>query len=281
MKLSLETITHNLNLLEEVKKEYPILIDYQKGNINKLSIQNTGLDVFIGLIDYINSCNSKGLKLIYTEPIDYKDLKAKFLELNINAKSKKIFANKSKKDFDELWNNDKLHQRYKKWGNASYAPGLEATEPMIMNYLFQNNIEVYSQYMFFHKDYWFYQHQKPKYYSREMKTTQSFIESFLSYAKEANLDLRKCNIKSVTTELQHKLKQLASIEEGLRVKCIVETTNFTIDNLYIVQSSHINHFGFVEVKLTDDRGETRFIPYSNFEEISRQRDDLLSQLGIK
>ena len=280
MKISLDIIKFNLNLLEEVKKEYPILKDYQDGNIRKESIQNTGLDSFIGLIDYIKSCDVKGLKLIYNDPISYKELKSKFLELNLNAKSKKIFSNKSKKDFDELWICNKLHQRYKRWGNVCYAPGLEATEPMIINYLFQNNIEVDSQYMFFHKDYWFFQYQKPKFYSRELKTTQSFIESFINYAKDANLDLRKCNVKSLTIELQHKLKQLASIEEGLRVKCVTETTNFTIDNLYIVQSSHINHFGFVEVKLTDDRGETRFIPYSNFEEISRQRDDVLSQLGI-
>jgi hypothetical protein len=279
MKLSLETITHNLNLLEEVKKEYPILQDYQDGKIRKETIHNVGLDNFINLIDSIKSCEDKGIKLIYTETIKYKDLKDKFIELNYNEKSKKIFGNKSKKDFEELWNNYKLHQRYKRGSNDSYAPGMEATEPMIINYLVQNNVEVYGEFMFY-RDYWFYKFTKPKYYSRELKMTQDFVESFLNYAKEANLDLRKCNVKSLTTELQFKLKELTTIEEGLQVKCISEIGDFRVDNIYTVKKSHINYLGFVEVNLIDDKGESRNVPYSNFEEISRQRDDLLSQLGI-
>jgi len=280
MKLSLENITHNLNLLEEVKKEYPILQDYQDGKIDRLTIQNVGLDNFVNLIDYVKSSKNKGLHLVYTETITYKQLKAKLVELNSSEKSKKIFSNKSKKDFESLWNNYNLHKRYRNGRNECYASGLESAESMIFNYLVQNNIEVDSQYMFSHTEYWFNKYQKPKYYSRELKMTQDFIESFLNYAKEANLDLRKCNVKSLTTELQYKLKKLTSIEEGLQVKCVSETPEFTINNIYTVQRSHINYLGFVEVNLINDAGHTKNVPYSNFEEISRHRDELLIQLGI-
>ena len=280
MKLSLDSIIYNLNLLEEVKKDFPILQDYQDGKIRRETLNNVGLDSFISLIDYINSCNEKGLKIVYTETIKYKYLKTMFIDLNYNEKSKKIFGNKSKSDFEEMWNNHKLHHRYKRSSNECYAPGLEAAEPLIFNYLVQNNIEVNSRYMFYHSDFWFDKFTKPKYYSRELKVTQDFIQAFISYAKESNLDLRKCNVKSLTSELQDKLKKMSTIEEGLRVKCIAETPEFTIDNIYTVHSSHINYLGFVEINLITDGGQSRNVPYSNFEEISRQRDDLLSQLGI-
>jgi hypothetical protein len=138
MKISLDNIKSNLDLLEEVKKEFTILQDYQDGKVHRDTICNVGLDSFVNLIDYISSCNSKELKLIYTEPITYSQLKEKFVELNYNDRSKKIFGNKSKKDFESIWSNFNLHRRYKNRNNGSFAPGLESAEPIIINYLIQN-----------------------------------------------------------------------------------------------------------------------------------------------
>jgi hypothetical protein len=76
------------------------------------------------------------------------------------------------------------------------------------------------------------------------------------------------------------LRELTTIEEGLKVRCIIETSEFTVDKIYTVQKSNINYLGFVEIRLTTDAGHDRSVPYSNFEEISRQRDELLIQLGI-
>ena len=280
MKLSLETITHNLNLLEEVKKEYPILQDYQDGKILRDTLSNVGLDIFVNLVDFINSSKRRVIDIIYNDTINYKQLKEKLVEFNSTEKSKKIFNNKAKKDFDSIWNNHNLLRRYRTAKNESFSSGLELAEAMIYNYLVQNSVEVYSEYIFRNRDFWFWKLSKPRYYSRELKMTQAYIESFLNYAKEANLDLRKCNVKSLTTELQFKLKDLTTIEEGLQVKCVAEISDFTVDNIYTVKKSHINYLGFVEVNLIDDKGQSRNVPYSNFEEISRQRDDLLSQLGI-
>jgi hypothetical protein len=134
--------------------------------------------------------------------------------------------------------------------------------------------------MFFYRNLWFEKLTKPKYYARELKMTQDFISSFLDYAKSANLDLRKCNVKSLTTELHHKLKEMTQIESGLQVRCISETHEFTLEKLYTVEDSRINYIGFLEIKLQNDKGDFRYVPYSNFEEVSRQRDDILSQLGI-
>ena len=280
MKLNLDITRHNLNLLQEVKSEYPILQDFEDGKVRRETVNNIGLDSFISLIDCLSTFKNNGIKPIYDEPIKYKELKIKLSELNRVERSKKIFLNKTQNQFNEIWNNYNLHKRYKNSRNECFNPGLEACEPMIFNYLIQNQIEVNSEYMFFYRNLWFDKLSKPKYYARELKMTQDFISNFIDYAKTANLDLRKCNVKSLTSELHHKLKEMTQIETGLQVRCISETFEFTVDKLYTVVESRINYIGFLEIKLANDKGDLRYVPYSNFEEVSRQRDDLLSLLGI-
>lgn len=280
MKLNLDIAKHNLNLLQEVKKEYPILQDYEDGKVRKDTVNNVGLDQFVTLIDCLSAFKNNGLSAIYDEPIKYKQIKLKFSELNRVERSRKIFQNKTQNQFNEIWNNYNLHKRYKNSRNDCYSPGLDVCEPMIFNYLVQNQIEVNSEYMFFYRNLWFEKLNKPKYYARELKMTQDFISSFLDYAKSANLDLRKCNVKSLTTELHHKLKEMTQIESGLQVRCISETHEFTVEKLYTVLDSRINYIGFLEIQLRNDEGHNRYVPYSNFEEVSRQRDDILSLLGI-
>lgn len=280
MKISLETIKSNLSLLDEVKLEYPILQDYEDGKISRDSISNIGLDSFINLIEFIKTCNSVGLKPIYDEKIKFTDLKSKFLLLNKMDYSNSIFKNKTRKKFHEMWGDYEKHKRYKGSQNKSYAPGLVICEPMIINYLCQNDIEIYGEYAFHWRNIYFDKLVKPKFYSRELKMTQDFINCFIEYAKSSNLDLRKCNLRALTTELNHKLKEFTKIEEGLQVTCISDISEFEIDKVYTVIDSRINYYGYTEIKLKNDKGELRFVPYSSFEEISRKRDDILNQLGI-
>ena len=246
MKLNLDIARHNYNLLQEVKLEYPILQDFEDGKIRRDTINNVGLDSFVNLIDFLNHCKNKGMKPIYDEPISYKEVKSKLIELNYNDRSRKIFSNKTKTQFNEIWNNYKLHKKYQNSRNNCFTPGLKEAEPIIINYLVQQEVEVNSEYMFFYRNFWFDKLSKPNYYSRELKMTQDFINNFIEYAKSANLDLRKCNVKSLTTELHHKLKEMTAIESGLQVKCIKETFQFTVDKTYTVLESRINYLGFLE-----------------------------------
>jgi len=279
MKLTLECIEHNIKTLDEVKQEFPILQDYVEGKISRKAIQNVGLDEFIRFIDYQKSLESKNMTLIYKKKVSYRKLKEKICELTGNAKSKSIFSKKTKKAFNEIWNNTKLYRRYNNYKNASYCSGLEASGPMIWNYLVHNDVEVDGLYKL-KCEYYYNKLSKPKYYARELKMTQEFIDKFFLYVKDSNFDIRKCNVRSLTSELQSKLESITNIEEGLLVKCISPMSGFKEDNLYAVQGSRLNHYGFLEIKLTNDQDVTTFYPYSNFEEISRQRDDILSSLGI-
>lgn len=279
MKLSLECIEYNLQLLEEVKSEFPILEDFSKGNIRRETIQSIGLDSFINLIDFIKVTESRGMKLVYSNKITYKQLKDKIVENTFEPAAKSIFSKKSRKKFDSMWTDSKSFRKYNNPRNLSYCTGLQFAEPIIINYLVQNQIEIDGLHMI-KKDFYSQKISKPRSFSRELRVTQDFIKLLLNYAQESNLDVRKCNIKSLTTELQFKLKELSFIEPGLTVKCISEYGGFTKDSIYIVQESRVTHQGFLEIKLTNDKGITTFYPYSEFEEISRQRDDILSRLGI-
>jgi len=110
--------------------------------------------------------------------------------------------------------------------------------------------------------------------------TQDLIDMFVNFTTTQDFDLRKCNIKSFTSELNSRLKKFMKIESGLLVRCISPLQNFTLGNHYQVQDSRITYSGFLEIRLTDDRGQTNYVAYSPFEEVSRQREDLLKELGL-
>ena len=129
-------------------------------------------------------------------------------------------------------------------------------------------------------NFYFKKLEKPKFYSRELKMTQQFIDLFIDYSKNQDFDLRKCNIKSLITELNSRLRPMMKIDTNLQVKCIRELKRFTVENTYQVLDSRINYYGFLEIKLQDDTGDINYVPYSNFEEISRQRSDIFKELGL-
>ena len=279
MILNLDTLKYNLQLLQEVKEEFPILQDYEDGKVTRDTLNGVGLDQYVDLITYIKNLPNVGnQKLIYDDKITYRDVKKMVSELSY-GRSKSIFLKKTHEDFVKIFNDFKVNRRYTRSSKQSYCSGLERSEPIILNYFIQNNIEFAEGY--FKSWMYFKKLQKPKLYSRELKMTQDFVEMFIGFTKEQDFDLRKCNIKSLITELQHRLRPMMKIESGLLVKCIKESDGFlTIDKQYLVDDSRVNYYGFVEIKITDDKGISAYIPYSCFEEISRQRDDLFKELGL-
>ncbi len=279
MILTYETIKHNLDLLEEVKSEYPILKDFEDGLVFRDSISNVGLDSFVEFITFKKQClNTGSQKIIYDDLITFKELKQKVSELSY-GRSKNIILKKNSDDFIKIFTDFKVNRRYTRGSNVSYCSGLETAIPTIVNYFIQNKIDVYDGYL---RGGYFYLNKlkKPNLYSRELKMTQNFIDEFVNYTKEKDLDLRKCNIKSLISELNHRLKSMMNIERGLLVKCISQKKGFTLDRLYEVTDSRVNYNGYLEVKITDDNGVETYVTYTLFEEVSRQRDDIFKELGL-
>jgi hypothetical protein len=276
--INLDTINYNLQLLEEVKKEYPILQDYQDGKVLYDSVSNVGLDQFVSLVDLIKSCGKYGIELVYTKKIRYREIKLKIVEFTSSDKAKSIFKNKTQEDFKKIYTDFKHNRRYTRSINQSYCSALEYLQPLFLNFFVQNSIEFNKD--FFNCPFYFRKLSKPQLYSRELKMTQDLLDMFIEFTTTQDFDLRKCNIKSFTSELNSRLKRLMKIDQGLLVKCINPINHFTIGNHYEVQDSRINYSGFLEIRLTDDRNNTQYVSYSPFEEVSRQRSDILKELGL-
>ena len=64
--------------------------------------KSLGMMVPQTIINKISSC----MKPIYDEPISYKEVKAKLIELNYKDRSRKIFSNKTKTQFNEECKNE-------------------------------------------------------------------------------------------------------------------------------------------------------------------------------
>ena len=278
MILTTEIIKLNLETLEEVKKDFPILQDFQDGKIQQETVNNIGLDLFVSFINFIKSSNSAGMSLIYDKKITYREVKKKIVEQSYGEKPKSIFSKKKEEDLIKVFNDQSVNRRYTRTQNQSYCSGLEKSEPIILNYFIQKSIP-FSEH-FFRYNFYFKKLEKPKFYSRELKMTQQFIDLFIDYSKTQDFDLRKCNIKSLITELNSRLRPMMRIDTDLQVKCIRELKRFTVENTYQVLDSRINYYGFLEIKLQDDTGDINYVPYSNFEEISRQRSDIFKELGL-
>jgi len=278
MVLTHEVIKYNLELLEEVKLEFPILADYHLGKVSREAVMSIGFDDIVYFIDYIERIKSSGQSLIYEICPNYRDIKAKVVETSYSTRSKSIFKNKSKNDFIEIFKNQKIHRRYTRGSNSCYTEGLETCEPIIINFLIFNQVD-FDTYLLRNR-YFTTRLQKPQLFARELKKTQEFVSCFLSYTQDQDFDLRKCNIKSLTNELNSRLKQLMFIEPGLRVKSLVQSKSLTENYEYEVLDSRVNYLGYLEVKIVDNQGHTGYHPYSNFEEKSRERHDIIRELGI-
>jgi len=273
-----EIIKYNLSLLEEIKSEFPILDDYQSGKVSRESVMGIGFDDIVYFMDYIERVKSTGQSLIYEKSPAFREIKTKVIDTSSSQKSKSIFRNKSKNDFIEIFKSYKVYRRYTNGRNECYTEGLETCEPIIFNFFIHNNIDV--DLNLFKSRHLLTKITKPTLFARELKKTQEFISCFLSYAHDQDFDFRKCNIKSLTVELNSKLKKLMLIEPGYRVRSLIDARNLTKDAEYEVLDSRVNYLGYLEVKINDNSGHSMYHPYSNFEEKARERHDIFKDLGI-
>jgi len=223
MIITLETIKHNLQVLEEVKKEFPLLQDYIDGKVFPETVNNIGLDQIVSFINFIKENEKNGIQLVNESKITYREVKKKVAEMSYNQKSKGIFLKKKEEDFIKVFQDLKVNRRYTRSNN---------------------------------------------------------IDQFINFAKTQDFDFRKCNIKSLISEINSRLRPMMKIDSELIVRSIREQKNFTLDNIYKVIESRVNYYGFVEIKVEDDKGVISYVPYSNFEEVSRQRDELFKELGL-
>jgi len=283
MILEISTIKENLNNLDNFLESYPIFRDLQDGRVLESSLYGIGFDSVISFMKFKRESEKNGMHLLYDRRVSYLEVKRKIVELNSNLDSSRIFSNKSEKSFIGMWKDFKIVNRYTKHRNKSFACGLKNAFPIIYNYLSQNKIDVdYYIKSFGNLDFGYYtmKFQMPSLYSREMNMTKNLVQEFIKYVKNDDLDLRKCNIKTLTSELKSELVKIAIVDPGSQLKCISDYSGITVNNHYKNIKSQVNNNGFVDVQIINDSGKEIWCPYSVFEEVSRNRQDILKNLGI-
>jgi hypothetical protein len=305
----IDNIKQNLQNLEIVCEKFPILDSYRKGSVNSSKLYNLGLNEFVNFIDYLKRLESFGLKPYYDETIKYRQLKKKLVELAPYEKSAKTFSKKSEEDFLLMITNEKMARRYTRNYNQSYFSGLFKGESLILGYLISKLKEVEGDInilkigsspiiryavssdkcdchfesissIFNNNTYYRRIIPLPKFRNLEFEMVDTFINKFNETL--GDFDFRKCNWNLLQSKIVDELSNKFCIDPNSTVKAIndIERNGKIIvekDKHYKVISSSRGNDGFLMISISIDNN-TYTLPYYNFEEISRMRDDLLNQL---
>jgi hypothetical protein len=110
------------------------------------------------------------------------------------------------------------------------------------------------------------------------------MKSLADFIQDSEIDFRKLNSDFIIEIISKKIKKFMEVPTGTVLNCTQEVKygtqlELTEGKSYHVITSNIQH-GFVRVCVLNDRGVSNYYDYSKFEDVSLQRDLLLSQLGI-
>jgi hypothetical protein len=117
------------------------------------------------------------------------------------------------------------------------------------------------------------------------KTNQLFdrISNFIDL--QDDIDWRSINFNEINDRIKGKLQDLIIVRRGTMLKSkndvfsrITGNKIVTIGKIYECVNSFITSSGELEIQFIDNNGNSRKLPYSDFEDISQRRDDILRDL---
>lgn len=313
MKFTYDFIKENIRVYNEAKSILPIISQYESGEVNFNSMRLLKLEKFAEFYNFIKSEKANGFQPI--KAISFKELKSIIVDKTSNERFKKILNNLSQKNFIKLLTEDiEKFDRYlngrwlvkpnysKRRGfgkrSSERAEGLSICFVAIINWMISNEIQTsdviayhyknfQSQDLYFSRIKWYLGSNLsidnvPK---REVDVTSKLLCSLVDFIDESKLDFRKLNSDFIVESLSSKIKSLMQVPSGTSVVSLVDLKNnysqqiLTKDKTYVVLGHSINN-GFLRVLIKDDSNFTNYHDYKLFEDLSLQRDLLLSQLGI-
>ena len=314
MKLNYDLIRKNLQVYQEAKEIFPILVEYENEQVNYTILTKLGLSDFAQFYNFLNINFKSGFNPIM-KGMNWRRLKPLLVENTNNVRFKKFLSNRTQRQFNEILADGETFDRYlngrwtakpgyTKRGRRTYGrranekiESLSSCAVPLINYIIENNIEVYTD----SKDhYQSFQHQQalvstlnwycykeldfsnvPK---REIDVTKKLLDTLVNIVEETKVDFRKLNSEYIITSISEKIKKSMSVKEGTRLKCLFDSQNsygrkgLTKDQYYEVRSSNLNSDGYLQVLVNDDSNRSTWYRYSNFEDIQSHRDDLLDSL---
>ena len=167
-----------------------------------------------------------------------------------------------------------------------------------INYVIENNIEVYSDSKDYKQHYSKLEYQSQiensiKWYltkeldfsnvpKREIDITRQMLSGLAQLVDDSKIDFRKLNSDYIIGTLSEKIVKLMKVPEGTRLKCLNDYFEYTRksltkDQYYEVRGSSMSD-GYVTVLIKDDNDRTGWFKYSCFEDVQLHRNDLLDSL---
>ena len=316
MKLSYDIIKSNIEIYQQAKDTIPTISQYERGELSQSAMSSLNLSKFADFFNFMSSVKKDGFEIIIPD-MNWRKLKPILIEKTTNEKFKKFISNRTQNQFQSLLKDAETYDRLLngRWlrkpkptrrgrissGSRSedYASGLVSGIIPMINYIIQNDVEVflsaksgyfdiksfvsqdkYNQYLK-----WF-TNEKLSLSSapvREIEVTNKLISSFVEILENSKIDPRKLNLDYVTTAISDRLRRGMIVPNNTNLRClrdIIDTTGriiYSKDQIYSVQGSYISN-GSVLVYLKNNFDRSGYVKYEDFEDMSIHRDDLLSTL---
>jgi len=310
MKITYDLIKKNLETYKEAKELFPVISDYERGEVNMNVMRNLGLQEFGEFYDFLKRVDNP-----IDEGMTWRKLKLMIAEKTPNVRLNKFVMNRTQRQFNEILMDGPQFDRLinGRWvskpaltrrGRMGYGrrggeciEGLKTCIVPLLNYIIQSNIDVYedSKEYFYKK---FVQQDSIVYFirwyttmelnfdsvpKREIDVTRKLLNSFVEIMEETKIDFRKLNSEYIISSISNKIKSSMNVPTGTMLKCLKDVTYgnkiaLVANNSYEVKSSGLNSNGYLQVWIMDELNRSSYYPYSCFEDMAFHRDDLLSSL---
>lgn len=317
MKFTYAAIRQNIRFYEQAKELYPIISQFEKGEVSMQAMISLKLGDFADFYNFKKSNETLGFEL--DKPISWRKLKNLILEHTRVLRFKTYIKNRTQKEFvklltengqtfDRLTNGRWLRKPSRRTYGKRHSEKIEGFSVCfvpIINFIICNEIDTFAtgwgddfksfrdQEVYYNKIKWFVESNSglsilenslKKIPQREVDISTAMMKSLANFIQESEIDFRKLNSDFIIEIISKKIKGFMEVPTGTTLKCIedVKSGNYselTEGETYKVITSNIQS-GFVRVCVLNDRGSSHYYDYSKFEDVSLQRDLLLSQLGI-
>jgi hypothetical protein len=290
MKITYDTIKENIRIFEDAKLKFPIIQKYINGDLNAKSLYSVGLHQFSQFFDKFIDYNP------IIENMTWRKLKPILIENANLPRFKTYIKNRTQNDFNSILKNaetyDKLlngrwirkpSKKYTGRRSDEKLSSLTSCSVQIINYIIQNEIEVCDNIF---NSQWFTSNKLTLNESlvMEMKVTEDMLKSIDNVIDNSKIDFKKLNLDYISDFINEKLQKLMMIESGKSVRCV--KTNIRINSIktltegkdYIVDGSSGIRNGYLNIWIIDDTGQRNSYPFSFFEDISFQRNNILDSL---
>ena len=297
MKITYDLIEKNLATFKEAKKQFPIIQKYIDGEVSSHALQSVGLQRFGTFYEFLKECETTNQNPIMKR-MTWRKLKPILVENCKSERFKTYLKNRTENQFIEILKNQ---DKYDKLMNGRWLrrpsrrrsgrrsdeciSSLKTHYVAIINYIIQKEIDITHSDTF--GNIWYSREtlDMTNTFVREMKITESLMKGIVDVIEESKIDFKKLNLDYISNFVNTKLTNLMSIEKGTSLKCIKDvTSNFNPGYKYLkegtyytVESSQIRN-GLLHVLVLTEQGRTEWHPFTNFEDVSFNRNSVLDSL---